>query len=271
MYTRQESWYYRAMGFLKLATGTIGKAGLGGAKGTGKLATGHVAGRMALGAGIGGAWGFLGSGYDSPSLRLEAAAKGALFGGAIGGATWALPRAAKGAWKLNQKAGRHAVWSAAGELGMGQFTRTNPFTGAVMTAGRRHVGTMEALKASPLGLAGKGALGASNVAAGGLMKAGTWAFEHPVMAAGIGAAGVGGVAYMNRDTPSPTMTGATMMNVNYNQQAIMADQMMTGGMRPGQYGTGHIGPAPQMMGRMHRSMMQSTYGLTQGLHRGRHG
>lgn len=245
-----------------------------GARKTWGLATGGPIGRMALGGTIGGTAGYLGSDYNSPTMQFGAVAKGAIFGAAAGGASWAMPRMARGAWRLNMMAGRNILrrTEAAADRAFIGPRLPGGFTSPIKEGASSSIRArrIKEFASSPVGLAGKGLWGAGKKAAGpagrGLKGAAWFALEHPVMTLGAGAAAFGGWSYLQSDTPSPTMTGATM-NVNYNQQAIAAQELQMGMISP----SGMVGTAPQMMGRMHRAMMQSTYGLTQGLHRGRHG
>ena len=55
------------------------------------------------------------------------------------------------------------------------------------------------------------------------------------------------------------------MNVNYNKQAL-AVSSLSSGIAP----MGGIGTFQQMAGPMHKAFMNSTVGLTQGLHQSRH-
>jgi len=59
-------------------------------------------------------------------------------------------------------------------------------------------------------------------------------------------------------------TAGMQLQVSYNRQA--RSRQLGGGISP----MGQTGTFPQMAGPMHRAFMTSTYGLTQGLHQGRH-
>lgn len=91
--------------------------------------------------------------------------------------------------------------------------------------------------------------------------------RHPIGTATV-AAGLYGATQYNYSGmgTSPTMSGARV-NTEYHRQAIAMDEMTMGGAA----GLGMVGTAPQMMNRYHRTLQRSTEGLTQGLHRGRHG
>lgn len=113
---------------------------------------------------------------------------------------------------------------------------------------------------------GRGKLGATawsaTKAAG---RVGRFAFEHPVMTAGM----IGGAMYIAGDggnMQSPTLTGGKVDTQYDQQRAAIAE--MSGG--TGQIGGGPVGNAPMMMGRYQRALQNSTQGLVQGLHRGRH-
>jgi hypothetical protein len=71
-------------------------------------------------------------------------------------------------------------------------------------------------------------------------------------------------------TDSPTLSG-TALKANFNTQSIAANELMAGSLAP----MGFVGTAPeyqQMQNQMlsRARMAQSTQGLVQGLHRGRH-
>lgn len=101
-----------------------------------------------------------------------------------------------------------------------------------------------------------------------------WSMENPMAIAGGAAAAGIGMAYLqgkwNPDprtgvSGSPTMQGV-QMNANYDQQANASTLLQSNN-----YSLGRIGSTPQMMNRYHSALQESTVGLTQGLHRGRHG
>lgn len=105
---------------------------------------------------------------------------------------------------------------------------------------------------------------------------GSFVFRHP----GLTAVGVGGVMFGpsmafrasgGQIGESPTLTGANV-NVQYDQQAIAAQEIMAGAISP----MGGVGTYPQFI-EMQRQrtineqrMRGSTIGLVQGLHKSRH-
>lgn len=118
--------------------------------------------------------------------------------------------------------------------------------------------------------AGQTAFNAPGMAYRGIktgVKTGTrgslFALNNPgkIAAAGVGVLGFG----MLTSNSSPTESGARVQ-ANYNQQAITAENMQSSTLSP----MGQIGSAPQMMGERQRRLTDSTNGLVQGLHRGRH-
>jgi hypothetical protein len=122
------------------------------------------------------------------------------------------------------------------------------------------VGTA-AMAATPVVAAGGLAYGAGRLA---------WAFPRTAMAigaAGVMGAGAGylGASYAARPVESPTLAGADM-NVNYVDQTSAARELMSDQMSP----MGQVMPAYSMGPSLAR-LQASTEGLTQGLHRGRHG
>jgi hypothetical protein len=98
---------------------------------------------------------------------------------------------------------------------------------------------------------------------GAAAAVGGFAMRHPFVTAG--AVGGGYLAMNSPGMGSPTLEGA-VVNMKYDQQAMAAQELMTG-VAP----TGNIGAAPQMMGPWHRTLQQSTHGLVQGMHSSRHG
>ncbi len=94
-----------------------------------------------------------------------------------------------------------------------------------------------------------------------------FAAKHPIGTATT-AVGLYGATQYNFSPmgTSPTMSGARV-NTEYHRQNVAMDEMTMGGAS----GLGMVGTGPQMMNRFHRTLQQSTEGLTQGLHRGRHG
>lgn len=103
----------------------------------------------------------------------------------------------------------------------------------------------------------------------------TGAIKHPFATLGVvgGAAGAYGLA--SRPT-SPTLRGdveraqrslRANTRIDYNAQMLAAETMRESGVAP----MGTLGTVPQMMGPMQKSFQDSTTGVVQGLHRGRHG
>lgn len=93
----------------------------------------------------------------------------------------------------------------------------------------------------------------------GLARAGIFAVEHPLLVGGIAAGGMG-AAYAANYRP---LSGTTM-NVNMDQQALAANELTLG--------TGSITPAfgNPLLPPTYQRLINSTTGLVQGMHRGRH-
>lgn len=245
-------------------------------KGMWRGATAGPIGRTAFGAGVGATVGFFGSDYESPTLTANAVLRGAMFGAVTGFGTATAGRAAMKGLRANQALGRRAYMSklAGPRMASGDFFSYGAI-GAPLTEKevlRRMVGPATAFKSSPLGFI-TGRFGRAGVRGGkGLgklvQKTAMFALEHPVATAGIiGAGALAGAATGFTEDPfvSPTLSGANV-STKYNQQAIAARELQMSMIAP----VGAVGPAPQMLGNMQRKMMQSTDGLVQGLHRGRH-
>jgi hypothetical protein len=109
----------------------------------------------------------------------------------------------------------------------------------------------------------------------GVGRAARFAWRHPLATVG-GVAAVGGGLYAANNlgpqggTPSMSPTLAGQVAMSYNQRAIAAQEMM-GGVSP----MGFVGSAPEFyqyqQQRAYRERLyDSTTGLVQGLHRGRH-
>lgn len=99
--------------------------------------------------------------------------------------------------------------------------------------------------------------------------AGEYIINHPVASAAMAGGGIAGVMAMNEtfsDAPSPTLSGARV-DMNYDRQALAAEEMNMGGASP----SGSVGTFQQFSGGRMGRLQQSTYGLVQGMHRGRHG
>jgi hypothetical protein len=197
---------------------------------------------------VGGAIGAIG-GYNSESElgNSNLNARNALQWGAVG----ALGGLGLG---LGHEAARFAVKSATKR---GNFTKTGDWLAS------QAVRMPDRLYNLGIGGVKKGyGLGKS------VANAGLWAMNHPFVAGGIGGAaylGATGVANkFNHPFTSPSLSGATV-STNYDQQAIAAEN----GNRfvsP----AGQTGSLPSMMGPITRGFQNSTDGLVQGLHRGRH-
>jgi hypothetical protein len=94
----------------------------------------------------------------------------------------------------------------------------------------------------------------------------SFALNHPLLTiGGIGGA-AGGLALMSSLDTSPTLSGARVQT-NYDQQALAAEILQSSSFSP----AGTVENAPQYLGRRQRELERSTRGLTQGLHRSRHG
>ena len=253
---------------------------LRGAKLTGrglwKGATAGPIGRTLFGAGVGATAGFLGTDYNSSTLTVNAMMKGAMFGSVVGFGSAAATRIASKGFKASQALGRRSYMSklVGPRLQGGEFFSYQALGAPLNKAAsaEKLVGPWTAFKASPLGKfarrAGKLGTGVARKEAGRYGKIALFAFEHPVLTAGVvgGAMVAGELSGFTKDPfISPTLSGANI-NTKYNQQAIAAQELQTSMIAP----VGAIGTAPQMLGNMHRTMMGSTQGLVQGLHRGRH-
>lgn len=246
------------------------------AKGAWKGATAGPIGRTAFGAGVGAAAGFLGTDYESPTLTANAMLRGAMFGGLAGFGTATVGKVAAKGLKANQALGRRAYLNqlSGPRLPSGDFFSYGATGGPFnpQEAMRRSIGPFTAFGSSPMGFATRkfGKAGAKVGRGGGkyFSKAAMFALEHPIATGGIIGGGViaGKLSGVTEDPfISPTMTGVKV-NTKYDQQAIAASELQASMISP----IGAVGSAPQMMGNMHRTMMQSTGGLVQGLHRGRH-
>jgi hypothetical protein len=208
------------------------------AKGTWGLASGGPLKRGLLGAGIGGAIGAA-SGYDNANLQTESIAKGALLGGALG-----------------------AIGFRRGSIGKFGFP--------VPAIGR--MGTLTGVKGLGKDLLGASGRFAKNVGT----RAAVFAAENPKTALGLGAitaAGVG-AAVVAGNSFSPTLnpflgTGpGGRINPAYTPEMGQYATMRMADNQ--QIGTGGVASG-RAMNRNTTEFMNSTMGLTQGLHRGRHG
>ena len=195
---------------------------------------GGTAGRMALGGAAGGMYGAVAGDYETGTMRLNSMAHGALLGASAGALAGILPRQgaqfAKDFWSKLP-----AAWAA----------RQRVASGAMNLADK-------------------------SLRAGGSIAG--FAINHPYATGGI-LAGAGGAAAMgmsefNRPFMSPTLSGAPV-NSDYDQQAIAVANMQSGVLPSGQMGT-LPQMAPSMMSPAKQDFQQSTDGLVQGLHQGRH-
>jgi hypothetical protein len=247
-------------------------------KGAYSGATAGPMGRTLFGAGVGAVAGFATSDYESPTLRADDAIRGAFWGGALGFGTAVGPKLLKTGWKGNLAIGKRIYdRSLIGpRLPSGEFFSKGPKDlskkligprdqyGAFYSAkGLERISWKAGLGASPGVSFIKGTAGTTGSAA---FNVGRFAFEHPLVTAGV-VGGIGAGMYAAGEPfRSPTMRG-TEIDINYNRQAIAAQELQMSGISP----MGMVGTAPQMMGPMNRAMMRSTEGLVQGIHRGRHG
>lgn len=175
-----------------------------------------------------------------------------LLGAGVGGTIGAFRGDVTGEGRM-QEIFKHAVLGAVGGAGWHGAARLGPKA--------LRMGWKPALRAGWAGTKGVG-------------RAARFAWRHPMIAFG-GAAAVGGGIYMANNMPggatpsmSPTLAGQVAMS--YNQRAISTQEMM-GGIAP----MGFVGTAPEFMQyqqqRAYRERLyDSTTGLVQGLHRGRH-
>lgn len=253
------------------ATWTVGKSF--------ELATSGGLTRTAFGAGVGGAIGAAG-GYDTNS-RLEGFARGALLGGVAGGSSWLAPKIARTGWR-----GGKILWNANMALGARSAMKrarlmefgTTKAVGALSKPMAFEAGNpLTKLAMSPAGRA-------VDVAGTGVARTGMWALNNPLMAGGLAVAGGAAMLGVGTGQPmtSPSYDGTARMNTSYNQQKMAVSNL-------GQIGMGTIGPPQEMQelfayqdwmkqtgqymaanSRFGR-LADSTVGLPQGLHAGRHG
>ena len=243
-------------------------------KGTGSaLFSNNTAARTATWSGVGAGAGFLSSDANSPTNKFYDTLRGAALGGSASllasGGISALKRSPQ---LLNTRGIKNARTlrnidgprGPGGRLyGVGQIGPSMK-TGAFTSQENQAMSYMHQLKTSPLGSVTRGAMS-------GVASAGKFIAKHPYATAG--AVGVGMLAANPLGTAggsmqprsSPTMSGAKV-NIKYNEQEIMSEQMQSGVAPVGQYGS-----ASQMMNSWHKAMQSSTAGLVQGLHKGRHG
>lgn len=229
----------------KRGTSALGMAvGAGGF--AGRMALGTTLGRTALGGVLGGAYGAITDDSWNINSRFDAAVKGMVGGAAIGLGASVAWKTAKYADNLALKAVKNPMGVAAGVEGLSK--------GAIGMG-------------PTLGRAGM------NVARGGLGMAGSainFAARHPLALAGMAglAYGAGGAIDMVNDSlygtsvlqdnPYTDLT-ETQMNLAMKEEVQAANSMSMGQVSP----MGGVRPA-------RASLMASTNGLVQGLHRGRH-
>ena len=190
-----------------------------------------------------------------------------------------LAMGARGAWKTAKMATgnplqRALVGAGAGGLygyASSDFTGTRALGDAF---GGALGGAMLGVGSSMLsarGILGSG-IGAGKVALKGI----GFTIRHPqLVAGGVAAAALGPGLVMStmggQNGVSPSLSGVNV-NTSYNQQMIAAESMMMGGISPmGGVGTQQQFTEMQQRRTQNQRMMNSTYGLTNGLHRGRHG
>ena len=216
------------------------------AKGVFNLAKGST-GRLALGAGIGAISGFATSDKYDIDNRLHDTFRGAMIGAGIGAG---VNIGISGTKFLGKGLGRAAIF------------RDQPFRPTDMDFISR--GIFKGVGAARKISGGRALKLASNTA--------LFAAEHPIAALGIAGGVWGGHKALGRLTRtdrferSPTLSGVGVSAEYINQQSAIED--ITGG--TGSIGGGMVGIAPVMIDQYHRALEQSTYGLVQGMHRGRH-
>lgn len=243
----------------QLVQSKVGSSIWGGVKSAAKFgykgSTAGPIGRAAFGAGVGAAAGYFSSDYESGTLTAGSMIRGAALGGMLGFGTAMAPKLLK----VNQKVGAYS-------LGVDTAPRMNP--GMALGVVNERPSNLSIFSASPIASLGrteaKGIWSGTKQA----LRAGRFGLENPLLVGGaIGTAAVGmSVAGSDGQSfQSPTMGGA-QLNAKYDKQAIAAEELQMSQIAP----TGAIGTAPQMVGRMQKELMDSTRGLVQGLHRGRH-
>jgi hypothetical protein len=210
------------------------RAALGGAKVGGKV-LGSGFGRVAIGAGVGAVAGGAMSDSNTGTGTFESIARGAMWGAAAGALT------SKSLWKgiagrvsgvtQGAKAAR-----AAKAAGAGAVAAAAEGVGAgAAVHGRR------AMKAAKLG---GWALQQANKGIG-------WALEHPTGALLLAGGAAGGYQLMK--------SGPGRANIDTDEMAYLGAQS---GLSSSGFSGGEV--------TSHQNFMNSTHGLVQGLHRGRH-
>lgn len=231
-------------------SGSRGPSVMGAIAGTGafagKMALGTTLGRTALGGAVGGIHGAVTDDSWSMNGRFDAAVRGALGGAAIG-------LGASVAWKSARYADDLALRAVRNPAGVAQ---------GVEGLSKGIVGMGPSLA--------RGGIGATKAGLGMAGSAINFAASHPLLVAGAAglAYGAGGaVDAVNdslygtsvlQDSPYDDLT-ETQMNIAMKEEVQAANSMSMGQVSP----MGGVRPA-------RASLMASTNGLVQGLHRGRH-
>jgi hypothetical protein len=234
--------------------------------------TGGTVQRTAVWGGIGAGVGYATSDSESPTNRFLDTIRGATIGAGVSLGLKAGSMAAKASPGLVNAQGikqaarnrkMHGLSRRAVKKGKASWIGPE---GPRLPSGAFSRGEEQAMSVSyqfmqsPLA---KGTRGLADMMATG----GRFAVNHPYMLAGGALGGAAVMSYEGQGTglhqSSPTLEGAEM-NTRYDQQAIAAQEL-------GQMGAGLRGSYPMMSGPWNRAMQQSTHGLVQGLHMGRHG
>lgn len=195
-------------------------------------AFGGTGARMGIGMAIGGLYGIVTNDYNDPEMAMGRVARLALYGGALGAASRLLTPAFKN--------GKFSGMPLAAKMA-GSFAKTAPgMAASLFDNGMTAVG---------------------------------WSLRHPVMAGSIAAGSY--AAYQYNKTPySSSLAQSTvnqafvdvdnsgMYNKMNNENEML--QRMSSGVSP-------MGLSSSGAQLRNQRMLQSTMGLTQGLHSGRHG
>lgn len=227
------------MGFLlNKSVGIFGKSVLG----TGRAVIGNPVARMGAGAAIGGAYGGLASDSNTSTGRLRDATVGAAAGLGIA----SIPSAVSMSARLHRTA---KGYGAARSVGGGILESISFGNYAAGTTGTfRNIGT------AAMGIGRTGA----NIGIGlgkGALSTGKFAYQHPYAALGIAAGGYG-MYSLSQSGGDSGMTAGDM--------AAVAERtgISSTGFQPG------MGNERNQISR--QMFTESTFGLTQGLHRSRH-
>lgn len=220
---------------------------------------------MGAGAAIGGATGFLTSDADNMNIRMREAANAAVFGGFAGLGANMMRRAA---WKRVPKS-----WAEFKGTGKDIWGTAKGGWQGMMAKGRARAEKVwgKDLAKAPIS---EGWASFHYSSLGRTMRAplrvGAFAVQHPFITAGVIGGAAAGYGAMQSTASSPSLQGRVTdveMGTQYNQQLMATEAMREVGIAP----MGVIGTPREMMGPAHGQFMNSTHGLTQGLHRGRHG